>query len=90
MKTYNVQFTAYEVTESDGYTRSTIAYFENGVDARRCAELQKGYRNVKTVTISKSWNVYESFDEYDPKLKEQKREELISRLTLEERKLLGL
>jgi hypothetical protein len=90
MKTYNVQFTANEVTETDGYTNNHVAYFVNYEDAMKCAALQKGYRDVKTVTISKLWNVYESFDEYDPKLKEQKREELISRLTLEERKLLGL
>ena len=90
MKTYSVEFTAYEVTESDGYTNSHVAYFKNYGDASGCAELQKGYRKVKTVTMSKSWTVYESFDEYDPKFKKQKREELIAKLTPEERELLGL
>ena len=88
MKKYEVEFTAYEVTESDGYTNSHVAYFENYEDASACAELQKGYRKVKTVTISKTWTVYETFDEYNPKLKKQKREELISKLTPEERELL--
>ncbi len=90
MKTYSVEFTAYEVTESDGYTNSHVAYFEDSGDASWCAELQKGYRKVKKVTISKKWTIYESFAEYDPKLKKQKREELIAQLTPEERELLGL
>lgn len=90
MKIHIVEFTAHEVTETDGYTNNHIAYFVYHKDAMKCAELQKGYRNVKTVTISKSWTVYDSFDEYDPEIKKQKREEIISRLTPEERGLLGV
>lgn len=90
MKIHTVDFTAYEVTESDGYASNVVAYFKHVGDANACAELQKGYRKVKTVTISKSWTVYETFDEYNPKLKKQKREELILKLTPEERELLGV
>ena len=90
MKTYRVKFNAYEVTESDGYTSNCIAYFEKEEDARMCAELQKGYRDVKEVTVSKSWTVYESYDEYDPLLKAQRREEVLAKLTAEEKELLGL
>jgi hypothetical protein len=90
MKTYSVEFTAHEVTETDGYTNNHVAYFVYYEDAIKCAELQKGYRHVKKVTFSKSWTVYLSFDEYDPKFKKQKREELIAKLTPEERELLGL
>jgi hypothetical protein len=90
MKKFEVKFTAYEVTESDGYFSSHVAYFEKEEDARMCAELQKGYRDVKAVTVSKSWNVYETFDEYDPALKAQRKEELLAKLTTEEKQLLGL
>jgi hypothetical protein len=90
MKTYQIGFNAYEVTESDGYTSSHVAYFKKGEDARMCAELQKGYRDVKAVTVSKSWTVYESYDEYDPVLKAQRREEVLAKLTAEEKELLGL
>ena len=90
MKKYEVEFTAYEVTESDGYTNSHVAYFDTSVAALYCAELQKGYRDVKKVTILKSWTVYETFDEYNPKTKQQKLEELIAKLTPEERELLGV
>lgn len=91
MKKYEVEFTAYEVIETDGYADTHVAYFDTSAAALYCAELQnKGYRNVKKVTISKSWTVYETFDEYNPKLKKQKREELIAKLTPEERELLGV
>jgi hypothetical protein len=90
MKIHTVDFTAYEVTESDGYASNVVAYFKHVWAANACAELQKGYRKVKTVTISKSWTVYETFDEYNPKLKKQKREELILKLTPEQRELLGV
>lgn len=90
MKKHQVKFTAYEVTESNGYTSSHVAYFEKEEDARMCAELQKGYRDVKTVTVSKSWTVYESYDEYDPVLKAQRKEEVLAKLTTEEKELLGL
>lgn len=90
MKIHIVEFTAFEVTESDGYSSGNIAYFTNNSDAMKCAELQKGYRSVNQVTISKSWAVYESFEEYDPSIKKQKKEELIARLTPEERDLLGV
>jgi hypothetical protein len=86
MKKYQVEFTAYEVTETDGYTSTRIAYFDNKMSALMCAELQKGYRRVEQVTISKSWTVYETFDEY----RKPKREELIAKLTPEERELLGV
>lgn len=72
MKKYEVEFTAYEVTETDGYTSNHVAYFDTSVAALYCAELQKGYRDVKKVTILKSWTVYETFDEYNPKTKQQK------------------
>jgi len=90
MKKYQVAFTAYEVTETDGYVSNHVAYFENQSDALMCAELQKGYRDVKKVLMLKSWTVYETFDEYNPKIKQQKREELILKLTSEERELLGV
>jgi hypothetical protein len=90
MKKHQVKFTAYEVTESNGYTSSHVAYFEKEEDARMCAELQKGYRYVKVVTVSKSWTVYESYDEYDPVLKAQRKEEVLAKLTTEEKELLGL
>lgn len=90
MKNHNVNFTAYEVTETDGYNTHCVAYFSSSSDANKCASLEKGYRSVSQVTISKSWTVYDSFDEYDPKIKKQKREELLLRLTPEERGLLGV
>lgn len=90
MKKHQVKFTAYEVTETDGYANNCIAYFEKEEDARMCAELQKGYRYVYPVTVSKSWTVYESYDEYDPVLKAQRREEVLAKLTAEEKELLGL
>jgi hypothetical protein len=88
MKKYHVEFTAYEVTETDGYSSTSIAYFENQSDALMCAELQKGYRRVEEVTVSKSWNIYETFDEYDPESRKQRWEKLIAKLTPEERELL--
>lgn len=90
MKKHSVEFTAFEVTESDGYRSGHIAYFTNISDAQKCVELQKGYRRVKQVAISESWTVYESFDEYDPNIKKQKKDELVARLTPEERELLDL
>lgn len=90
MKKHNIEFTAYCVTETDGYTSRGVAYFTNYSDAVKCADKQKGYRSVDSVTVSKSWTVYETFDEYDPSIKKQKREDLIARLTPEERELLGV
>jgi|694.fasta_scaffold00172_100 hypothetical protein len=90
MKKHQVDFAAYEVTETDGYNSNHVAYFSNHVDAVKCADKQKGYRRVDSVIVSKSWTIYESFDEYDPSIKQQKREELIARLTPEERELLGV
>lgn len=90
MKTHSISFTAYAVTESNGYDSNIVAYFSNLTDANRCAEKQKGYRSVDSVIVSKSWTIYESFDEYDPSIKQQKREDIIARLTPEERELLGV
>lgn len=91
MKKHQVKFTAYEVTSTDGYTNHSVAYFTNYADAQKCVEFKdSGYRSIKTVNISKTWTIYESFDEYDPSIKQQKRDALLSRLTSEERELLGV
>lgn len=91
MKKHQVEFTAYGVTETDGYTSRNIAYFTNYADAQKCVDFKdSGYRSVNTVNISKSWTIYESFDEYDPSIKQQKREDIIAKLTSEERELLGV
>jgi hypothetical protein len=90
MKKYQVEFTAYKVYESNGYANKVVAYFENHGDALMCAELQKHYRGVENVTVSISWTVYETFDEYNPESRKQRREKLIAKLTPEERELLGV
>jgi hypothetical protein len=90
MKTHQVEFIAYGVTETDGYTSRDIAYFTTYADAQKCVDFKdSGYRAVNTVNISKSWTIYESFDEY-PLYIAQKRDALLLRLTSEERELLGV
>lgn len=93
MKTYNINFTAYQVTEPDygGMQSKHVAYFNEYSDAQKCVDASPAWpRTIKTICISNTWKVYESFEEFDPKVKAERKAEILAKLTQEEQELLGL
>jgi hypothetical protein len=95
MKKFGVEFSAYEVREPsyDGRGFNHKAYFANRSDAQKCIESTPDWSramDIREVNIKKSWTVYESYDEYDPVRKQQRKEEVLARLSTEEKELLGL
>jgi hypothetical protein len=95
MKKFEVNFTAFEVREPsyDGRGYNHKAYFTNRSDAQKCIESTPDWEramDIREVNIKKSWTVYESYDEYDPALKALRKEEILARLSAEEKELLGL
>jgi hypothetical protein len=95
MKKFEVEFTAYEVREPsyDGRGFNHKAYFANRCDAQKCIESTPDWEramDIREVNIRKSWTVYESYDEYDPVRKQQRKAEVLAKLTTEEKELLGL
>ena len=83
MKTLNL----YQVYKWDGGDRHypTHTYFENQVSAETWLKVNK-YDHYVQVTL----NIYESTFDYNMNEKQRKKQEALTKLTLEEQQLLGL
>lgn len=94
MKTYKIDLTVYAVVEPDGGGMHdvTIAYFEDASSARSFADsTSKGWpRSVKTISINHKYNVFESVADYWDNNANSKRNAALSKLTDEEKELLGI
>lgn len=94
MKKYSVNFETWEVLEPDGagIGDEHLAYFSTSAEAEKYKEQYKNHlpRRVRKVVINKSWVVYDKIHEiYETEL-ETKKAAALSKLTPEERELLGL
>jgi hypothetical protein len=93
MKTHVINFTAYEVSEAnwDG-TRDNniIGYFEHYSDAKECESSDVQFRQTKQTTVNITYKVFESLAEFYDNKNEAKRQHALSKLTAEEKELLGL
>ena len=87
MKKFEVEY--YEVYESYDRDSTVIARFTNLSDAKRLTETSNYYGCHGTPT-TKSFTVFESYQEYEDYKKDEPRRKALAKLTAKERQLLGL
>lgn len=90
MKTFEFEYYSVDECDGGGMRSTPFAFFTNYADAALLAKQLGPYYSANSTLVRKRFTIMESVDEYQAYHLDKMRQAALNKLTMEERKLLGL